>query len=59
MDFKTFKPISDFPQINSDISFLIKNENKINAVNEWFINSMESKILKEQFIFDFYKDDKR
>ena len=32
-------------------------ENKIKTVND-MVQDFESKILKEQFIFDFYKDDK-
>ena len=52
-----YKRISEFPTISRDISFLIKNENKIKTVND-MVQDFESKILKEQFIFDFYKDDK-
>lgn len=52
-----YKRISEFPAISRDISFLIKNENKIKSVND-MVQDFESKILKEQFIFDFYKDDK-
>ena len=52
-----YKRISEFPTISRDISFLIKNENKIKTVND-MVQDFESKIFKEQFIFDFYKDDK-
>ena len=52
-----YKEISEFPTISRDISFLIKNEDKIKIVND-LVQEFENKILREQFIFDFYNDDK-
>ena len=52
-----YKAISEFPTISRDISFLIKNEDKINIVNG-LAQEFKNKILREQFIFDFYKDNK-
>ena len=52
-----YKAISEFPTISRDISFLIKNEDKINIVNG-LVQEFKNKILREQFIFDFYKDNK-
>ena len=53
-----YKEISEFPAISRDISFLIKNEDKIKVVND-SVQEFENKILREQFIFDFYNDDMR
>lgn len=52
-----YKEISEFPIIIRDISFLIKNEDKIKIVND-LVQEFINKILREQFIFDFYNDDK-
>lgn len=52
-----YKAISEFPTISRDISFLIKNEDKINIVNG-LVQEFKNKILREKFIFDFYEDNK-
>lgn len=53
-----YKAISEFPSISRDISFLIKNEDKIKIVNG-LVQEFKNKILREQFIFDFYNDNKK
>ena len=53
-----YTAISEFPSISRDISFLIKNEDKIKIVNG-LVQEFKNKILREQFIFDFYNDNKK
>lgn len=52
-----YKDISEFPSINRDVSFLIKNKEKIKSVND-LVSKYNNKILKDKFIFDFYNDQK-
>ena len=52
-----YEKISEFPSINRDISFLIKNKEKIIALYE-LVNKFEDELLREKFIFDFYSDKK-
>ena len=52
-DFAVFKPISEFPSSSRDISFSIKNSEKIEDVLEE-LNKTSADFLKSSFIFDFY-----
>jgi len=52
-----YKDISEFPSINRDVSFLIKNKEKIKPVND-LVSKYNNEILKDKFIFDFYNDQK-
>jgi len=52
-----YKDISEFPSINRDVSFLIKNKEKIKSVNA-LVSKYNNEILKDKFIFDFYNDQK-
>ena len=52
-----YKDISEFPSINRDVSFLIKNKEKIKPVND-LVSKYNNKILKDKFIFDIYNDQK-
>ena len=54
---RTYKKISEFPLMNRDISFLLKEESKIVELEE-FIENLDFEELKEVFSFDFYKDNK-
>ena len=56
-EFISYSPISDFPRSVRDLSFSIKNfSNYDELIKE--ISNFKSKILKEAFIFDFYKNKK-
>ena len=56
-EFISYSPISDFPRSVRDLSFSIKNfSNYDKLIKE--ISNFKSKILKEVFIFDFYKNKK-
>ena len=56
-EFISYSPISDFPRSVRDLSFSIKNfSNYDKLVKE--ISNFNSKILKEAFLFDFYKNNK-
>ena len=52
-----FKEISEYPSINRDLSFLIKNESKIEEL-ECVINDFKNPLLVDSFGFDFYNDPK-
>jgi len=56
--FVQFNPISEFPSSYRDISFLITDPSKIREL-EKFISHLDNEILKETFIFDFYKNKDR
>ena len=56
-EFISYSPISDFPRSVRDLSFSIKNfSNYDKLIIE--ISNFKSKILKEAFLFDFYKNNK-
>lgn len=55
INFINYKPISDYPSSSRDFSFLISNLNKVNEVIE-ILENIEDEIIKQSFIFDFYKD---
>lgn len=52
-----YKDISEYPSINRDLSFLIKNESKIEEL-ECVINDFKNPLLVDSFGFDFYNDPK-
>ena len=53
---RTYKKISEFPLMNRDISFILKEESKIVELEEF--ENLDFEELKEVFSFDFYKDNK-
>lgn len=57
-DSYNFREISDYPISIRDISFSIKNYKKLDDLQEC-IFSFKNELLKEVFIFDFYKNEKK
>jgi phenylalanyl-tRNA synthetase beta chain len=53
-----FSPISDFPSISRDLSFLIKDSSKIEYLVD-FIKNYKDDLLKETFIFDQYNNEEK
>ena len=53
-----FSPISDFPSISRDLSFLIKDSTKIEYLVD-FIKNFKDDLLKETFIFDYYNNEEK
>ena len=51
----SYKKISEFPLMNRDISFLLKEESKIVELEE-FIYNLNFEDLKEAFSFDYFRD---
>ena len=58
IDFVSFKPVSEYPSSKRDFSFLIKDLNKVDEVIN-ILDSASGEIIKNLFIFDFYKDNKK
>lgn len=54
---KNFTPISDFPSSNRDLSFLIGDYTKCKNLEESIL-SFKHYLLKEVYVFDYYKNDK-
>ena len=57
INFITYKPISEYPSSKRDFSFLIANPSKIDEVIN-ILNNISDEIIKDFFIFDYYKNDK-
>ena len=57
INFVSYKPISDFPSSSRDFSFSITNLHKVGDILKT-LNSISDEIIKDSFIFDFYKNDK-
>ena len=55
--FNQYIPISEFPKIYRDLSFLISEYKSINDLND-LVMKFNNKYLKEAFIFDFYENSK-
>jgi len=53
--FIQYKPVSEYPSSNRDISFLIKDSTKIEELVN-IINEYSNQILKQVFIFDYYRN---
>jgi phenylalanyl-tRNA synthetase beta chain len=58
IDFINYKPISEYPSSARDFSFVIKNLQVVNEIID-MLNNISDKIIKDAFLFDYYKDDKR
>jgi phenylalanyl-tRNA synthetase beta chain len=58
INFITYKPVSEYPSSTRDFSFLIDDLNKVNAVIA-LLKAVSHEIIKDSFVFDFYKDDKK
>ena len=56
-NFIQYEPISDFPASYRDLSFSIKNSQKIDQVVRT-LSGITSEIIKKSFMFDFFKNNK-
>ena len=54
---KKYTPISEFPSSHRDLSFSIKDSSKCKILEEFILN-FKHNLLKEVFIFDYYKNEK-
>jgi phenylalanyl-tRNA synthetase beta chain len=57
VNFITYKPISEFPSSLRDFSFSITSLDKVDEIVKT-LNGISDEIIKDSFIFDFYKNDK-
>ena len=57
INFISYKPISEFPSSTRDFSFSITNLNLVSKVID-YLTSTSDEIIKDAFIFDFYKNNK-
>jgi phenylalanyl-tRNA synthetase beta chain len=57
INFLTYKPISDFPSSTRDFSFSITNLAIVSKVIS-LLENISDEVIKESFVFDFYKDEK-
>ena len=57
IDNKKYIPVSEFPSSSRDLSFSIKDSSKCKALEE-FILKYENNLLKEVFVFDYFKNEK-
>jgi len=57
INFVTYKPVSEYPSSKRDFSFLIDDLHKVNTVIA-LLDGVSDEIIKDSFIFDFYKNDK-
>ena len=58
IDFINYKPISEYPSSSRDFSFVIEDVQAVNEIID-MLNNISDEIIKDSFLFDFYKDDKR
>jgi phenylalanyl-tRNA synthetase beta chain len=58
IDFIDYKPISEFPSSRRDFSFVIEDLQVVNEIIH-MLNDISDEIIKDSFLFDYYKDDKR
>ena len=54
---KVYEPISEYPSSSRDLSFSIKDFSKCKKLEELLLN-FEYELLKEVFVFDYYKNEK-
>ena len=54
---KTYEPISEYPSSFRDLSFSIKDYSKCKLLEKYILN-FEHNLLKEVFVFDYYKNKK-
>jgi phenylalanyl-tRNA synthetase beta chain len=56
--FVTYRNVSEYPSSTRDFSFSIHDLNEVNTVIS-LLDEISDDIIKDSFIFDFYKDDKK
>ncbi len=54
---KEYKPISEYPSSFRDLSFSIKDYSQCKLLEKFILN-YEHNLLKEAFVFDYYKNEK-
>jgi len=57
INFVKYIPVSEYPSSSRDFSFSIDSLEKVNTVID-ILNEISGEIIKDSFIFDFYKNDK-
>ncbi len=57
IDFNRYIPISEFPSSTRDLSFSIKDTSKCKNLEE-FILTFKNSLLKEVYVFDYFKNKK-
>ena len=57
INFVTYKPVSEYPSSTRDFSFSIDDMQTVNKVIT-LLDGVSDEIIKDSFIFDFYKNDK-
>jgi len=57
-DFIQYKPISEHPSSFKDISYLIKDFNKVQELENLLLN-YQNEFIKNIYIFDYFKNDKK
>jgi len=58
VNFINYKPISEYPASSRDFSFVIEDLQVVHEVID-MLNNISDEIIKDSFLFDYYKDDKR
>jgi len=56
INFVSYKTVSEYPSSSRDFSFSIDNLNQVDTVIA-LLNQVSGDIIKDSFIFDFYKND--
>ena len=58
IDFINYKPISEYPSSSRDFSFVIEDLQVVHEIID-MLDNISDDIIKDSFLFDYYKDDKR
>ena len=58
INFINYQPISEYPSSTRDFSFVIEDVQVVNKIID-MLKNISDEIIKDSFLFDYYKDDKR
>ena len=58
INFINYKPISEYPSSARDFSFVIEDVQTVHEIID-MLKNISDEIIKDSFLFDYYKDDKR
>jgi phenylalanyl-tRNA synthetase beta chain len=58
IDFINYKPISEYPSSSRDFSFVIEDVKVVHEILD-MLDNISDEIIKDSFLFDYYKDDNR
>jgi len=58
VEFINYKPISEYPSSTRDFSFVIEEAQTVYEIID-MLKNISDEIIKDSFLFDYYKDDKR